>query len=229
MNSESGFLKKDGHFYGRRKSRPMRHTRTQALEQVIDDYSLEAADDIKTLCDGRQIWFEIGFGGGEHLAEQARQNPDITMIGCEPFLNGASSLARAMVDHDLQNIRVWLDDAVPLLNALPDHALDQVFLLFPDPWPKNRHHKRRFIQPHTLDLLARVMKKGGQLRLATDDNNLAQWMLWHAVQHPAFTWNDAQNGDWATAPDDWVETRYQQKAAQQGRLAHYILFTRKSD
>lgn len=227
MSSDSVFKQEDKHFYGRRKFRPIRDSRNQALEQVIEQFSLTNAEDIKPFCDGRELWFEIGFGGGEHLAEQARRHADITMIGCEPFLNGVSALAKAMIDDKIDNIRLWLDDAVVLLNAMPDATLDRVFLLFPDPWPKNRHHKRRFIQPHILDLLARVMKQGGQLCLATDDNNLAQWMLWHSVQHDAFSWNNAQNGDWHTAPQDWVETRYQQKAAQQGRLAQYMIFTRR--
>lgn len=227
MNSINSSPQKDGHFYGRRKLRPIRDARNQALEEVVEKFSLSSVEQARALADGRELWFEIGFGAGEHLAEQAVRHPDVTMIGCEPFLNGVSSLAKDMVERNIGNIRLWLDDALPVLQALPDHSLDRLYLLFPDPWPKTRHHKRRFIQPHTLDVLARVMKQGGQLCLATDDNNLAQWMLWHTVQHEAFAWNNATNGDWHTAPSDWVETRYQQKAAQQGRLAQYMIFSRK--
>lgn len=227
MNSDPVSKQKDKHFYGRRKNRLIRVERTSALEHVIAQFALSQASDVKTLCNDKPVWMEIGFGGGEHLAGQALANPEVTLIGCEPFINGVSSLARDIVDKDIGNIRLWLDDALPLLNELPDQSLERVFLLFPDPWPKCRHHKRRFIQPHTLDILSRVIKSGGKLVLATDDANLAQWMLLHSVQHPAFAWDNAQNGEWRIAPEGWVETRYQQKAAQQGRQAHYMLFTRR--
>lgn len=227
MNSNAGNNGPDKHFYGRRKNRLIRDTRSAALEQVIAQFAMSQAQDVHDLCDRRKLWLEIGFGGGEHLAAQAKANPDITLIGCEPFINGVSSLARTVIDDAIGNIRLWLDDALPVLQALPDHALDRVFLLFPDPWPKCRHHKRRFIQPHTLELLARVIRPAGKLVLATDDANLAQWMLLHTVQNDGFVWDNAENGDWRTVPDGWVETRYQQKAAQQGRLAHYMLFTRR--
>src|SRR5690606_24920798 len=125
--------------------------------------------------------------------------------------------AKQVVEHDLKNIRFYTDDALPLLSKFTSGSLDRIFLLFPDPWPKTRHHKRRFVQEHTVSLFARLLKSGGELRMATDDKNLAEWMLLHTVQNTDFHWENAENADWDTAPIDWVETRYQQKAAQQGR------------
>ena len=124
------------------------------------------------------------------------------------------------------NIRIWPDDALLLLSQLPEQSFDRIYLLFPDPWPKTRHHKRRFIQTDTTALLAGLLKPQGLLRLATDDPYLAQWMLLHGVQNPELLWTCFENADWRTAPEDWVETRYQQKAGEQGRDAHFIDFVK---
>ena len=221
------------HFYGRRKLRAIRQERADAVEQLSEDnYILsetildQAVIDPRSLVDKEKIWFEIGFGNGEHLVGQGAKNPDIGLIGCEPFLNGAALAAKDVVVQNLSNVRIWQDDAMPLLLKLADHSLDRVFLLFNDPWPKTRHYKRRFIQPHTVELLARVIKPGGKLRLATDDRSLAEWMLLHTVNNPNFMWDNWATGEWSAAPQDWIETRYQQKAAQQGRLAKFMDFTR---
>lgn len=218
--------KTDRQFFGRRKFRPIRDGRADALEQVIEQFSLPPQINLKNMFGDRDIWFEIGFGAGEHLAAQAMRHPDIGFIGCEPFLNGVSSLAKNLLENNTQNVRLWLDDALPLLRQLPDASLSRLFLLFPDPWPKTRHNKRRFIQPHTVTELARVIKPGGKLILATDDRPLAEWMLLHVVQNNCFQWDNMRDGDWSTLPDDWIETRYQQKAAQQGRQAHLLSFGR---
>jgi tRNA (guanine-N7-)-methyltransferase len=224
--------KENHHFYGRRKLRPLRAERSDALEQGMERFILpeeileQDVIDPQKIFPDKKIWLEIGFGNGEHLVEQAMRNPDIGLIGCEPFINGVAFAAREIVTHKIENARLWPDDAVPLMAKFPDQSLDRVFLLFNDPWPKTRHYKRRFIQPHIVELLARLMKPGAQLRLATDDKSLAEWMLLHTVTNTAFRWNHWQDGDWSTQPDDWIETRYQQKAVQQGRLAHYLDFTR---
>lgn len=220
------------HFYGRRKGKPLHKGRAQSLDAVRDQYMIIPSDtgvlDPAAFFDGayKKIAMEIGFGNGEHLINQAVLNPDIGFIGCEPFINGVAAAAKDVVDHNIRNIRFYADDALHLLTRFPDTCLDTVFLLFPDPWPKTRHHKRRFIQPDTVGLLARVLRPGGRLVLATDDHNLAQWMLLHTVVNNNFTWEAAQNGAWRDAPSNWVETRYQQKAAQQGRRAFFVTFTR---
>lgn len=220
------------HFYGRRKNRTIKGQRLAALEQVGSEFILPEdllAQDVidpRALFPDREIWLEIGFGDGGHLVGQALANPSVGLIGFEPFLNGVANAASEIVDKNIPNIRLWPDDAVPVLSKMPQASVDRLFLLFNDPWPKTRHYKRRFIQPHIVRLLANLLKPGAQLRLATDDKSLAEWMLLHVVQNPDFVWDHWTNGDWSTPPSDWIETRYQQKAAEQGRLAHYLDFTR---
>lgn len=220
------------HFYGRRKGKPLHKSRAQSLGFVRDNYMIDVPEtgivDPACFFDRplKKIALEIGFGNGEHIVNQAVLNPETGFIGCEPFINGVAAAARDVVEKNIGNIRFYPDDAMPLLMRFPDACLDTVFLLFPDPWPKTRHHKRRFIQRHTIELLGRVLRPGAQLVLATDDRNLADWMLLHTVLSPYFSWNNAQNAAWEKPPVHWVETRYQQKAAQQGRLAFFMSFTR---
>lgn len=233
MNSGKNYhSSEENHFYGRRKGRPLHKGRTDAVTSISGQYIL--SDDIlqqevivpSALTGHDTNWLEIGFGTGEHLIGQAEKNLSVGIIGCEPFINGVSMAAKNIVEKNLTNVCLWADDAMLLLQKFPPASLDRVFLLFSDPWPKTRHYKRRFIQHHTVALLSRLLKPGGQLRLATDDPSLAEWMLLHTVQNPEFSWDNAVNGDWDTVPSDWVETRYQQKAAEQGRLARFIDFTR---
>ena len=228
---------KTKHFYGRRKGRPLRDGRLQTLAEAQQKYfipedaiaapsSLQPRDLFDQ--DYSEYWLEIGFGNGEHLTGQAQNNPHIGMIGCEAFINGVSMAVKDATEKELQNVRFWGDDALPLLETLADESLSRIFLLFPDPWPKTRHYKRRFIQTHTVALFVRKLKTGGMIRLATDDRPLAEWMLLHAVQNPQLTWRDWQKADWKTPPEDWIETRYQQKAAQQGRQGHFMDFIKSA-
>ncbi len=170
------------------------------------------------------FWLEIGFGGGEHLAAQAAANPAIGMIGCEPFINGVASLLGHVEAQALANVRLYPGDARLLLDALPDACLEKVFVLFADPWPKKRHHERRFIGPENLPRLARVLKAGGELRLATDVMPLGEWMREHTNAHPDFTCVY----DGFTPPADWVATRYEQKGRAAGREPVYLIFKRKA-
>ncbi len=174
-----------------------------------------------------QVWLEIGFGGGEHLAEQARAHPDVGLIGCEVFLNGIATLLALVSSHGLANVRVHPEDARDLLDALPDASLDRVFLLFPDPWPKRRHAERRFIQPANLDLLARLMRPGAELRVASDDPTYIGWALAHLVRHPAFAWTARGPADWRARTVDWPGTRYESKALREGRQPVFLRFTRR--
>jgi tRNA (guanine-N7-)-methyltransferase len=169
---------------------------------------------------------EVGFGGGEHLAAQARAHPATGFIGCEPFDNGVAKLLTRIKADGLANVRVHPDDARDVLARLPDSSVDRVFVLFPDPWPKLRHHKRRFIQVATLDELARVLKAGGELRLATDHMDYAQWALMHLMRDRRFTWAARRAADWRVRPEGWVETRYEQKALKAGRNCVYLRFFR---
>jgi len=220
--------------YGRRRGRPLRQQRTSLVDGLLPRLALAPPAngtpiDIARLFDPpkRDLWLEVGFGGGEHLAGQAARHPDIGFIGAEPFINGVASLLQHITAQDLSNIRVVPDDARPLLDALPDACLARCFVLFPDPWPKARHAFRRFIGPDNLPRLARVLKDGAELCLATDDRQLARWMLEYTWRHPDFHWLADRAADWRTPPADWIETRYEQKARAQGRPALYFRFRRK--
>ncbi|HAX92088.1 MAG TPA: tRNA (guanosine(46)-N7)-methyltransferase TrmB, partial [Rhodospirillaceae bacterium] len=168
------------------------------------------------------VRLEIGFGGGEHLVAQAASNPTIGFMGCEPFVNGVAKLLTQIDEQELKNVRIYPNDARHLLNALPDGSLDAVFVLYADPWPKKRHAERRFIGKENLDSLARVLKTGGQLRLATDVAGLAQWMREQANVHASFVC--AYDGP--QAPADWVPTRYEQKGIAAGRSPEYFIYRR---
>lgn len=171
---------------------------------------------------------EIGFGGGEHLEAQARANPDIGFIGCEPYINGvASLLSRLRDDGDPGNIRLHANDARDLMDALPDACLGRLFVLFPDPWPKTRQHKRRIIGPDTLDSFARLLAPGAELRAATDDMGYAAWILEYLRAHKDFDWIATGPEDWRACPDGWVPTRYEQKALAAGSPCVYLRFARR--
>jgi tRNA (guanine-N7-)-methyltransferase len=174
----------------------------------------------------REVWLEVGFGGGEHLVWQARRHPDVGFIGCEPFEDGVVKLLSAIEAEGLANVRVHPNDARPLLRLLPQAGIGRVFILFPDPWPKNRHHKRRLLSPATLRELARLMRPGAELRLATDIGEYAGAMLRVALANPSLEWTAAGPDDWRRRTSDWPETRYERKAVGQGRRCYYFRFVR---
>ncbi len=219
--------------YGRRRGRPLRKQRSGLLETLLPRLEVALPEtgrlDPASLFDRpvRDVWFEVGFGGGEHLAAQAAANPDIGFIGCEPFINGVASLLQHVEVLGLTNVRVVPDDARPILDALPDACIGRAFVLFPDPWPKARHAFRRFIGPDNLPRLARVLKDGAELRLATDDRQLSRWMLEHTWRHPDFAWTAQGADDWRVRPADWPETRYERKAIEAGRRPVFLRFRRR--
>lgn len=219
--------------YGRRGGHRLRATRQAALDDLLPRLALPpfngAPLELAELFQQpmRAYWLEVGFGNGEHLADQAAKHPDVGCIGCEPFINGVSMLLRHVGERGLDNVRVHADDARPLIEALPDGALERVYLLFPDPWPKSRHHRRRFISRETLDALARVMRAGAELRIATDHMECGRWMLWHVLQHAAFQWLAERPADWRERPGDETPTRYEQKALAAGQPCLYFRFRRR--
>ena len=172
------------------------------------------------------VWLEIGFGGGEHLIWQANHNPTVGFIGCEPFQDGVVKALSAIEAGGLGNIRLHPDDARPLLRWLPRSSISRVIILFPDPWPKKRHHKRRLIAPATLAELARITRVSAELRLATDDPGYAGWMLRVLLKERKFRWIAAGPEDWRQRAPDWPPTRYEQKAMRAGRRCYYFRFTR---
>jgi tRNA (guanine-N7-)-methyltransferase len=224
--------------YGRRRGRPLRRDQQRLIDTLLprlavslpesgtlDPVALFGAAPSERV--PREIWLEIGFGGGEHLAAQAASHRDIGMIGCEVFENGIAKLLGEIARQDLANIRILTDDARLLLTALPAESIGRVFILFPDPWPKQRHHKRRIVVRPTLDRLAEIMVDGAELRLATDDVDYLRWMLARAPVHPAFAWLAEGPEDWRSRPADWPATRYEAKAVAAGRRPYFLRLRRR--
>lgn len=175
----------------------------------------------------RETWLEIGFGGGEHLLWQARQNPDVVVIGCEPFEDGVIKVLTAATGEKLQNIRIHMDDVRGILKTMAPNSIDRAFILFPDPWPKRKHRKRRLVNSSLLKLLARVMRPGAELRIGTDIGDYARTMLEAFAGEPAFSWQASSPADWRERPNDWPETRYEAKAVREGRQRYYFRFLRQ--
>lgn len=175
----------------------------------------------------REVWLEVGFGAGEHLLAQAAANPTVGLVGCEPYVNGVASLLGLLGDDLAGRVRVLMGDARPLLLALADASLARVFVLFPDPWPKRRHAKRRFFSGPVVAALARVLRPGGELRLATDAGAYAREALLAIRQSGSFRWQAGSAADWRLRPADWPATRYEAKALAAGRNPVYLRFRRE--
>ncbi|HEX2526257.1 MAG TPA: tRNA (guanosine(46)-N7)-methyltransferase TrmB [Geminicoccus sp.] len=172
----------------------------------------------------RGFRLEIGFGGGEHLAAQATAHPELGFLGVEPFMDGVGKLVAQIDESGLRNVRVLPDDARLLLRVLPDSCLQRIDVLFPDPWPKARHQKRRIVNRETVVQMARVLAPGGELRLATDIVDYARWMLEATLAEPRLVWQAERADEWRLAPADHVRTRYQAKAEREGRPAVFLRF-----
>lgn len=215
--------------YGRRVGKPLRAHQQTLIETRLADISVAKAGPIDLAAlfpQAKGFAFEVGFGGGEHLAWQANAHPDWGFIGCEPFINGAAKLVTQIVDQGRTNIRLHVGDAREVVPRMPDGCLEAFYLLFPDPWPKVRHHKRRFINQKNLDQIARVLRVGGELRVASDMMDYARWTLEHVMAHRAFGWTAEHAADWRNRPADWPATRYEQKAVKEGRDSVYLRFIR---
>jgi tRNA (guanine-N7-)-methyltransferase len=172
------------------------------------------------------VWLEIGFGGGEHLIWQAKANPSVGLIGCEPFQDGVVKALAAIERDRIGNVRLHADDARPLLRWLPRASIGRAFILFPDPWPKKRHHKRRLVSEATLAQLAQVMRAGAELRIATDIGDYAGWILEAVRNEASFVWTARGPADWRERGPDWPPTRYEEKALSEGRRCSYFRFRR---
>ncbi len=185
---------------------------------------IDPADLFDASC--RAVVFEIGFGGGEHLAHMARHHPDTGFIGAEPYLNGYAKMLVRIEESGLGNVRLQHDDARDSLNRLRAASLDRVDLLYPDPWPKRRHRKRRFVGADTLDILARVLKPGGLFRFASDIPDYTAWTLRHVLADTRFRWTARCANDWRVPWPGWPGTRYEAKALREGRVPAYLAFER---
>lgn len=199
--------------YGRLKSRSIKPRQAALMETLLPGIRAPqtAFDPMSLAPRATEVWLEIGFGGGEHLAAQAARRPDILFIGAEPFQNGVASALRHIDEAGLDNVRLHDGDARDLLARLPDACLDRIFVLFPDPWPKARHHKRRLLQADSAVELSRVLKPGGRLRFASDWANYVDWSLERLAAAPGLAWTAERAADWRNPPADHVTTRYEEK------------------
>jgi tRNA (guanine-N7-)-methyltransferase len=216
--------------FGRAKGKPLSPAQSALMESVFPKIdvgpAVKAGTNPLADIDG-PLWLEIGFGGAEHLLWQAKQNPDATLLGVEPFLNGVSKAVKGVHDGGLTNIRLHRGDARDVLDFLPNASLDRVFVLFPDPWPKTRHNKRRIINMKFIEDLHRVIKPGGRLRFASDIIHYVDWALTRIKRHGGFDWPAQERPDWRVRPDDWPSTRYLEKAIREDRSGHFFEFIRK--
>ncbi len=221
--------------HGRRKGRPLRVGKTALMQTLLPRIKINLQDDLnlsKLFGNANDVWLEVGFGGGEHLAWQAKEDPSIGMIGCEAYVNGVASMLEHIDKNAATNIRIFDDDARMVIDALPDASIGRCFVLFPDPWPKKRHASRRFIGPDNLPKLARILKSGAELRAASDDPTLQEWMLEHLRASTDFIpAPDTENGLRKTRLPDWPATRYEIKELAKKRPnwkgPEYYVFIRK--
>ena len=219
-------------FYGRRKGKALRLGQAAAISELlprlaIDPTALPA--DLRDLFAApvEDVWMESGFGGGEHLIETAKANPAVGLIGAEPFVNGMAKALVALHEAGLEDrVRLHHADSVPLLDALAPASLGRFYLLYPDPWPKKRHWKRRFVQRDNLDRIARVLRPGGEFRFASDWAPYVDWALAEVLAHPAFEWTARVADDWREPWAGWPGTRYEEKAIREGRTPAYLIFRR---
>ncbi len=217
--------------YGRSKGKALRARHARLVAERLPALELDAA----ILASGaplfafepRELWLEIGFGGGEHLIAQASAHPDVGFIGCEPFINGVAKVLAALDLRGLENVRLRAGDARALLEALPPASLSRIFILYPDPWPKRRHNKRRVISPEMIGEVARAARPGATVRFATDIDDYAGWALRRFLDSPDFRWAARTADDWRIPWDDWSPTRYEAKARAAGRASAYLTFSRR--
>ena len=218
--------------HGRRRGRRLRSGRQRLLDELLPRLAIDPAQGpvdpaglFDRACD--DVWLEVGFGGGEHLVAQAKAHPEIGFIGCESFVNGVAKALSLIAAEKLTNVRILADDARPLIDDLPESSIGRFFLLFPDPWPKKRHHARRFVSAETLDAMARILRDGAELRMASDDMDYIRWMLFHTIGHGAFEWLARRPDEWRRRPDDWPATRYEEKAGRAGATCVFLRFRRR--
>lgn len=219
-------------FFGRRKGKALRKGQAERLEVDLPKLSLDLTAPVATPLSAlfpampTEIRLEIGFGGGEHLIHRAIERPDVGFIGVEPFVNGMTKALGHIAAEGITNVRLSGEDGVRVLDWLPDAALDRVLLLYPDPWPKKRHWKRRFVGPDTVARFARVLKDDGEFWFASDIDTYVDWTLRYVRANPAFVWTASAPDDWRQPWEGWPSTRYEAKARREGRGSAYLTFRR---
>ena len=234
MYNKESKPKKFRNFYGRLKGKGLRPLQQKLLNDQLEKLSIPAVkyeiNPDRKLIELSDLFknvtsfsLEIGFGGGEHLVYQAERNPNIGFIGCEPYINGLAMLLRKLSDHPCNNVRLYDGDARNIFDVLPKSSIEKVFLLYPDPWPKKKHHRRRFVTQEFLRPLHNSMKAGSILRIATDIEDYVRQTLQEAPK-AGFRWIAKDASDWRSPWCDWISTRYELKALKEGRVPHYLTF-----
>lgn len=219
-------------FFGRRKGHKLRPRQAALFDTLLPklalDLGTEPPSDLRTLFDGAaDVRLEIGFGGGEHIAAEAAQHHRTGFIGSEPFVNGMAKVLSLIEERGLRNIRLHHGDAAELIAWLPKNSLARVDLIYPDPWPKRRHWKRRFIQSASIAEIARILKPDGEFRFVTDIPDYAAWTLRHLAGTPEFVWTAQRADDWRLPWPGFTSTRYELKAKRAGRVPCYLIFRRR--
>jgi tRNA (guanine-N7-)-methyltransferase len=223
-------IRSQGSFFGRRKGHKLRLHQADLIEHLLPRLALDIASPAPSrLADifdppADDIRLEIGFGGGEHLVAEARAFPNTGFIGCEPYVKGMAKILTQIETHNIGNIRLFAGDAAELLAWAPRHSLERIDLIHPDPWPKRRHWKRRFVQDPTVAAMARVLKPDGEFRFVSDIADYCTWTLLHLLRSPDFTWTAERACDWRLPWADYTVTRYGAKAEREGRQATYLRF-----
>ena len=223
-------------FYGRRRGRYLKNSQKRYLDEDLaalspgpvsrEDNPERRLLDLRELFGVRPVWLEVGFGGGEHLVHQAVLNPTTGIIGADPYIKGVAMLLGKIRKSGAENLKIYSGDARDLMDVLPAASISRAFLLYPDPWPKRRHHRRRFVAPEYLEPLARAMAPGAELRVATDMADYVRQAL-EEVPRAGFEWLAEGPGDWRSPWPDWHRTRYEAKALREGRTPHYLTFRRR--
>ena len=218
-------------FYGRRSGHALSERKKALLNELLPSKLINLTDSnvfdpSQLFGSDMELWMEIGFGSGEHIAYQAEQYPEVGFIGCEPYINGVVSLLDYIEKKSLNNIRIYNNDARILIKQLLPDKLSRVFLLFSDPWPKKRHHFRRFVNSENLDALSRVMKDAAELKFSSDNSDFVRSSLYAFYRHKNFNWLFNECRDWYTSFDPSVVTRYERKAIMGGRKCVYLTFKR---
>jgi tRNA (guanine-N7-)-methyltransferase len=221
-----------GSFFGRRKGHKLRSHQADLIEHLLPRLALDiTAPSPPTLANlfdppADSVRLEIGFGGGEHLVAEALALPKSGFIGCEPYVNGMAKILAQIEAHNIGNIKLFAGDAAELLAWVPPRALDRIDLIHPDPWPKRRHWKRRFVQDATIAAMARALTPDGEFRFVSDIDDYCAWTLAHLARSPDFAWTAERASDWRLPWPDYTLTRYGRKAEREGRQAAYLRFRR---
>ena len=231
-NETSHADRRHGSFFGRRKGHKLRIHQADLIDNLLPHLALDigtpAPGDLTEIFESKpgDVRLEIGFGGGEHLIAEAQAFPDIGFIGCEPYVNGMAKILAQIEAHNIGNIRLYAGDAAELLAWAPPRSLARIDLIHPDPWPKRRHWKRRFVQDATVAAMARIIKSGGEFRFVSDIDDYCAWTLAHLLRSPDFSWTAERAADWREPWAGYTMTRYGRKAEREGRIAAYLRFRR---